>query len=127
VCSVVPGYHGPTRAASIQLDLYANPLELDTAALQTAIMALAGFLGVCSLVVLTLVLIWRGHEKIVNATFLFCVLITLGTGMAMASVVLTTLNPQTTWLCQTKFGLLSASFVLVYGGMMIKTARIHYM
>jgi len=56
--------------------------------------------------------------------FIFLHLILFGTLCAYASVLVATLT-QTDSLCQLKFGLMSAAYIMVYGSIMAKTWRIH--
>jgi hypothetical protein len=119
-----PAYHGPTRNAQQTVDLFASRLKEDSRPLQVAVVVTSSVTIGLAGVLIGLLVCYRTAPAVVHSTYLFCLLICVGAVCGYISVILETVSP-TTLLCQTKFGLLSVAYVLVYGSILIKTFRIH--
>jgi len=122
-------YHGPLRSPDQYVDWFAlgpaGPAqEVDSNSLRIAIQAILALLAAIVVFFYVLLLLNAQDQRIRYASFIFLQIIILGTLCAYASVLVSTFDP-TNSLCQLKFGLMSAAYVMVYGAIMAKTWRIH--
>jgi len=119
-------YHGPLRSPNQYVDWFVqNPGPAqDTFSLRAVIQAILALAAAVVVFFYILLLINANDPRIRYASFIFLQIILVGTLCAYASVLVSTFNPTTT-LCQLKFGLMSAAYVMVYGSIMAKTWRIH--